>query len=88
MPVAFSRTAVTMMLGAVPISVTSPPRIEPNDSGIRITAGERLILVADWSTAGIKRASAPTLFIIADNPPAMPARLAAWPEAERIGGNK
>ena len=55
-----------MMLGGVPIRVTSPPRIAPKESGISTTAGERLALRADCSATGIKSPSVPTLFMKAD----------------------
>jgi hypothetical protein len=76
------------MFGGVPISVTSPPRIEPKASGISSTAGARPAFAADCSAAGISSASAPTLFMKADSSPATPDRLATCAPAFSIGGSR
>lgn len=66
--------AETMIFGGVPIRVTSPPRMDPKDSGIRTRAGDREALAADSRAAGINMASAPTLFMTIDSDPATPAK--------------
>ncbi len=61
-----------MMLGGVPIMVTRPPRIEPNDSGISTTAGDFFAFCAACIATGMRSASAPTLFMIVDRPAPTP----------------
>ena len=65
-PADLSRNVAMMMLGGVPIMVTRPPRIEPNESGIKRSAGDCLTLRAACMATGIKSANAPTLFITID----------------------
>ncbi len=72
-----------MMLGGVPISVTRPPRIVANDSGIRVSAGLRLAFLAASRSTGMSRASAATLFITAESAAATPAIMAMWRETLR-----
>ena len=74
------------MLGGVPMSVTSPPRMVPNDSGIRMTAGDRLALIADCTATGISSDSAPTLFMIADNGAPIPIRVPICVAGVRVPG--
>ena len=52
-------------LGGVPINVTMPPRIDANESGMRVSAGLRLAFRAACISTGISNASAATLFITA-----------------------
>ncbi len=68
-----ARTVATMMLGGVPISVTSPPSSEPKESGISSSRGARSVLRAICRTTGIIRANAPTLFMKPDNAATRPA---------------
>ena len=77
-PADFSRTMAMIMLGGVPIMVIRPPRIEPKDNGMRITAGDCLALLAALMATGMSRARAPTLFMIADRAAPRPARAAMW----------
>ena len=60
------------------MSVTSPPNIEPNESGISTLAGERPALLVDWIAIGISSASAPTLFINIDKNAAINDSTAIW----------
>ncbi len=53
--------------GGVPISVTIPPRIEANDSGIRVSAGLRFAFAAACRSTGMSSASAATLFMTAES---------------------
>ena len=71
-PSASSRKPAMMMLGGVPISVISPPRMEAKDSGIRLRPGWRRACDAAFMSIGIKSASAATLFISADSTAATP----------------
>ena len=58
------------MFGGVPISVIMPPRIEAKDSGIRDSDGLRPAFFAACMSTGISRASAATLFMMAERPAA------------------
>jgi hypothetical protein len=73
-----------MMLGGVPINVTSPPRIAPNDSGISNSEGERSALAADCIATGSISASAPTLFMSVDSSAPVPASAATWSEVDAV----
>ena len=66
-PSACSRKLAMMMFGGVPISVIMPPRIDANDSGIRLNRTLRLAFFAACMSIGINSASAATLFITADS---------------------
>ncbi len=57
-----SRILATMMLGEVPIRVTMPPSMAPNDIGISSDDGEVPVRRASWKTIGISMASAPIFF--------------------------
>ena len=70
-PSACSRKVAMTMLGGVPISVTMPPRIEANESGMSVSAGLRFALAAAWTSTGINSARAATLFMAAESPAAM-----------------
>ena len=72
------RNSATMIFGGVPISVIRPPRIEAKESGIKVSAGERLALRAAWMSTGIKRASAATLFMTADRAADRAAMMPIW----------
>ena len=61
-----------MILGGVPIRVIMPPRIEANDSGIKLNATLRFAFFAACISIGINNARAATLFMIADNTAATP----------------
>ena len=60
-----------MMLGGVPINVMRPPRMVANESGMRSIAGENFARAADCTAMGMRSASAPTLFMMADRAPPM-----------------
>ena len=77
-PSAFSRTEATTILGGVPISVTMPPKIVANDSGIKVTLGLRFALRADSISTGISKDSAATLFITAESNPPTPDIKPIW----------
>ena len=72
-----------MMLGGVPISVTMPPRMVANDSGISDSAGLRPALRAVWMSTGIKSASAATLFMKALSTAPIPPISAIWVPSPR-----
>ena len=55
-----------------------PPSMVANDSGISVSAGLRLALMAACISTGINNASAATLFITADKPAAIPDMAAMW----------
>ena len=73
-----SRNVATTILGGVPISVTIPPRIVANDSGINVAPGPRSARRAASISTGINSERAATLFIKADNTPPTPAIRAMW----------
>ena len=77
-PNSVSRKLAMMMLGGVPISVTIPPSIDANDSGISVIAGLRPAFLAACKSIGINSASAATLFITADNEAETPAIRLMW----------
>ena len=54
-------------MGGVPINVVMPPSIEPNASGINTLPTGRPCFSAICIATGINSASAPTLFMNADN---------------------
>ena len=76
-----------MILGGVPIKVTSPPKMEANDIGIRIKAGDRLAFSEDSMATGISNASAPTLFITEESTAATPERAAICKETLLMAGS-
>ncbi len=61
------------MLGGVPISVIMPPKIEAKDSGMRVSLGLRSALSAACRSIGISKASAATLFMMAESAAETPA---------------
>jgi hypothetical protein len=61
-----ARKADTIRFGGVPISVVMPPRMVPNDRGIRIRPGGRSSREATRIATGMSSASAPTLFMKPD----------------------
>ena len=62
-----ARNPETIRFGGVPMSVVMPPRIVPNDNGIRTLPGGSSCLAAIWMAIGISSAMAPTLFMNADS---------------------
>ena len=70
--------AAIIILGGVPIIVIIPPKILAKAKGIKIILGERFCFVAVLRATGSINASAPTLFIIAEQIVATPLRLAIW----------
>ena len=67
-----------MMLGGVPISVTSPPRIDPNATGISSRDGGSPFIRATCMATGIISASAPTLFMNMESSAASPTTAPCW----------
>ena len=57
------------------MSVIMPPRIDANESGIKLSAGLRLAFAAACMSNGISKASAATLFITAESAAAKPAMM-------------
>ena len=72
-----------MMLGGVPMRVMSPPRMVAKDNGIRLRAGLRLAFFAACRSMGMKRASAATLFMMAESNPATAPIMPMWLISER-----
>ena len=87
-PVSSPRMAAMMMLGGVPIRVTSPPRMEPKASGISSSEAGRPACFADCRAAGISKASAPTLFMNPDRLPATPDSIPTWIVVDFTGGRR
>ena len=71
-----SRKLAIIILGGVPIIVIIPPKILAKAKGIRIMLGERFCFIAVLSATGNISASAPTLFIIAEQMATTPLKLA------------
>ena len=65
-----------IIFGGVPIIVIIPPKILAKAKGIKIMLGERFCFIAVLSATGSIKASAPTLFIIAEQIVATPLKLA------------
>ena len=76
-----------MMFGGVPISVTSPPRMQPNDSGISSRPTGRLALRAVCMITGINRPNVPTLFMNDDSAAPRPEPAAMWVAVSRAAGS-
>ena len=62
--------------------VISPPRIEANESGIRVNAGLRLAFFAACISTGMSMARAATLFMMADRAADTADMMPMW--AERL----
>jgi hypothetical protein len=75
-----------MMLGGVPIRVTSPPRIEPKDRGISRVAAARLALAADCKATGMSRPRVPTLFMKPESAAATAESAPTWVEVRLVAG--
>ena len=71
-PNASPRNSAITILGGVPISVIMPPRIDAKDSGISVNDGLLPAFLAACISTGMSKASAATLFIIAESAAARP----------------
>jgi len=67
-----------MMLGGVPISVTSPPRIVAKESGMSVRPGARPALRAVSTSTGIRRANAATLLMKLESAAPSPLMMLIW----------
>ena len=59
----------TIIFGGVPVSVSKPPVLEPNATGINSLEGIVPILQAEAIVTGIKVATVPVLLTTPDNTP-------------------
>ena len=66
------RKFAIIILGGVPIRVTSPPKMDAKDIGINTLAGDLFAFAEDSIPTGIKRARAPTLLMTVENTAEIP----------------
>ncbi len=87
MPGWLARKPEMIRLGGVPIRVVVPPRMEPKARGMRTWPGARPRRPATWIATGIKRASAPTLFMNPESTAARAARAAMLSVGPALAGS-